>query len=74
LKFLHENGFIHRDLKLENILLTSDGHIKVIDFITSAEGISDHYGSTTNFCGTPEFIAPEVYFLENSDQLHHRDI
>ena len=60
LKFLHENGFIHRSLQLDNILLTAEGHIKVIDFITSAEGIYDHYGVTTSFCGTTEFMAPEV--------------
>ena len=65
LKFLHENGIIYRGVQLDNILLTAEGHIKVIDFITSAEGIDDHYGLTTSFCGTSEFMAPEVSFFDN---------
>jgi len=73
LKFLHENGIIYRAVKLDNILLTSEGHIKVIDFITSAEGIHDHYGTTTSFRGTSEFIAPEVTFLNNHNQLHNKN-
>ena len=60
LRFLHENGFVHRSLQLDNILLTSDGHIKLIDFITSAGGIHDRYGLTKSFCGTLDFMAPEV--------------
>ena len=74
LKFLHENGFIHRSLQLDNILLTAEGHIKVIDFITSAEGIHDHYGLTTSFRGTTEFMAPEVTFLDYRNQLCTRSI
>jgi len=47
-------------MKLDNILLAIDGHIKVIDFGTSAEKI--RYGTTTNtFCGNAEFMAPEVF-------------
>jgi serine/threonine protein kinase len=72
LKFLHENGIIYRAVKLDNILLTSEGHIKVIDFITSAEGIHDHYGTTTSFRGTCEFITPEVNYLDHRKQLHNR--
>ena len=74
LRFLHENGFIHRSLQLENILLTCEGHIKVIDFTTSAEGIHDHYGLTRSFCGTSEFPAPEVIFLIHRNQLCTRNI
>lgn len=69
LKFLHENGIIYRDVQLDKTMLTAEGHIKVIDFVTSAEGIHDHYGVTTSFCGTSEFIAPEVFIVDNLTQI-----
>ncbi len=75
LEYFHANGIIYRcafplnlflnltsvsrDLKLDNILLTLDGHVKVADYGLCKEEM--WYGQTTStFCGTPEFMAPEV--------------
>ncbi|KAK1225409.1 Serine/threonine kinase [Marasmius sp. AFHP31] len=59
LEYFHANGIIYRDLKLDNILLTLDGHVKVADYGLCKEEM--WFGSTTStFCGTPEFMAPEI--------------
>ncbi|XP_062841637.1 ribosomal protein S6 kinase alpha-3 isoform X1 [Trichomycterus rosablanca] len=59
LDHLHGLGIIYRDLKPENILLDDDGHIKLTDFGLSKEAI-DHENKAYSFCGTVEYMAPEV--------------
>ncbi|GAB2299400.1 CBL-interacting protein kinase 2 [Dionaea muscipula] len=59
--FCHRSGVYHRDLKLENLLLDENGHLKVSDFGLSALAEckrSDELLHT--ICGTPAYVAPEV--------------
>uniref|UniRef100_A0A7N6A0A7 Ribosomal protein S6 kinase n=1 Tax=Anabas testudineus TaxID=64144 RepID=A0A7N6A0A7_ANATE len=59
LDHLHSLGIIYRDLKPENILLDEEGHIKLTDFGLCKEAI-DHEKKAYSFCGTVEYMAPEV--------------
>lgn len=59
LRYCHSRSILHRDIKLDNILLTSEGDIKICDF-----GVSKlvKQGETLKEqCGTPAYIAPEVF-------------
>ena len=55
---LHKQGVIYRDLKPENILLDEEGHIKLTDFGLAKDLSFD--SSTSTFCGTVEYLAPEI--------------
>lgn len=65
LEALHQHDIIYRDLKPENILLDLEGHIRLTDFGLSKEAVTGAgaIGGTKTFCGTPEYLAPEI--LEN---------
>jgi len=51
---------VYRDLKPENILIDIEGHIRLTDFGLSKSGLNTSDGRTESFCGTPEYLAPEI--------------
>ncbi|KAM8715855.1 hypothetical protein ACLKA7_002835 [Drosophila subpalustris] len=64
--FLHTNHFIYRDLKPENLMLTSDGYCKLVDF-----GFAKYVRpneKTNTFAGTPEYVAPEIILDRGHDR------
>jgi len=65
IEHLHEMGILYRDLKPENVLIDAEGHIRLTDFGLSKEGFFKTNDRTSTFCGTPEYLAPEI--LEGGD-------
>lgn len=59
IQYLHSIGVVHRDLKPENVLVDRDGYLKLTDFGLVKEKM-DGGAKTQTFCGTPEYIAPEM--------------
>ena len=67
LEYLHERQIIYRDLKPENVLLDSEGHLRISDFGLSKKGVTSD-GKAFTFCGTPEYLAPEILTGRGHDQ------
>ena len=59
LGYMHDQGILHRDLKLENILLTNNYDVRLCDFGWAIE--EKHPSRRRSMCGTVEYMAPEVF-------------
>eukprot|EP00484_Ammonia_sp_Unknown_P018242 CAMPEP_0197033076 /NCGR_PEP_ID=MMETSP1384-20130603/11576_1 /TAXON_ID=29189 /ORGANISM="Ammonia sp." /LENGTH=723 /DNA_ID=CAMNT_0042462829 /DNA_START=76 /DNA_END=2247 /DNA_ORIENTATION=+ len=65
MEHIHSKGIIYRDLKLENVLVDEQGHIKISDL---GLAVSMHAGLVRGYAGTPGYTAPEVVLTQYYDQ------
>lgn len=82
-KALHNEGYIHRDLNPNNIMVSAGGHVKIIDYgiakkikeMVNQKGVQDHQLTSQGvFVGTPSYAAPELVLGNTAFQNETTDI
>ncbi|KAL3113023.1 hypothetical protein niasHT_013488 [Heterodera trifolii] len=71
---IHSLGYIHRDVKPDNMLIAKNGHIKLADFGTCVKMNTDGLVRCSSAVGTPDYISPEVLRSQGGEGVYGREV
>eukprot|EP01137_Pigoraptor_chileana_P026091 Opistho-2@96548 len=71
---VHELGFIHRDIKPDNMLITGLGHIKLVDFGSCVKMDKNGKVRSATAVGTPDYLSPEVLTSTDGEKSYGREV